>query len=210
MKRLALQGASGHGKVVAEAALASGWDAIEFFDDSWPRLLNNGRWKVIGDTASLLTHFDKYDGILVSIGNCSSRWEKHQALEAVGATLAIVIHPSAMVSRYAELGSGTVVMAGAVIQVDAILGQAVIVNTGATIDHDCRLDDAVHISPGAHLSGHVKVGLGSWLGVGAAVKQGVSIGERVVVGAGAVVVHAVPNAQTVVGNPARVAQTRTM
>ena len=48
MKRLALLGASGHGKVVADAALAGEWDEVAFFDDAWPQRQRNGVWPVLG------------------------------------------------------------------------------------------------------------------------------------------------------------------
>lgn len=202
MRRLALLGASGHGKVVADAALAGGWDAVEFFDDAWPERQSNGPWPVAGDSLALLTRLADFQGVVVSIGDCAVRWNRHQELLIAGATMATVVHPAAVVSRHALLGVGTVVMAGAVVNIDAVVGQSCIINTGATVDHDCRLGDAVHICPGVHLSGDVQVGHGSWVGVGAAVKQGMIIGERAVVGAGAVVVQAVPDGLTVVGNPA--------
>ena len=202
MKRLALLGASGHGKVVADAALAGGWDAVEFFDDAWPQRQSKGPWPVTSDSSALLARLQEFQGVVVSIGDCTVRWAKYQTLQAAGAPLVTVVHPAAVVSRYASLGLGTVVMAGAVVNIDAIVGQASIINTGATVDHDCCLGDAVHICPGAHLSGNVQVGHGSWVGVGAAVKQGMILGERVMVGAGAVVVQAVPDGLTVVGNPA--------
>ena len=199
---MALRGASGHGKVVADAALAGDWDEVVFFDDAWPQRQRNGLWPVTGDSAALLARLQEFQGVLVSIGDCAVRWDKHQALQAAGAPLVTVVHPAATVSHYAMLGVGTVVMAGAVVNIDAAVGEAAIINTGATVDHDCRLGAAVHICPGAHLSGNVQVGQGSWVGVGAAVKQGMIIGERVMVGAGAVVVQAVPDDLTVVGNPA--------
>ena len=54
MKCLAILGASGHGKVVADAAECSGWDRIVFYDDAWPKCEVNGVWNVIGDTEALL------------------------------------------------------------------------------------------------------------------------------------------------------------
>jgi len=203
MKRLALLGASGHGKVVADTALLCGWDSVEFFDDAWPNRRTNGVWPVAGDSADLMARLGDFDGVIVSIGDCEIRWRKHCELRAAGAKLVSVVHPAATLSRLCTLGEGSVVVAGAVVNIDAVVGQACIINTGATVDHDCRIGDAVHIAPGAHLSGGVEVGLLSWVGTGAAVKQGIRIGGRVVIGVGSVVVSPVEDALTVAGNPAR-------
>ena len=203
MRTLALLGASGHGKVVADAAMELGWQAVVFFDDAWPDVSANGQWLIAGNTAALLKRLNEFDGVLVAIGNCAVRWEKHQMLKALGARLTNVIHPRAWVSTFAQVGAGSVVMGGAVVNVDAVIGEACIVNTGSTVDHDCALANAVHVSPGAHLSGNVMVGAGSWVGVGAVVRQGMVIGAGVTVGAGAVVVAPVADGLTVIGNPAR-------
>jgi sugar O-acyltransferase (sialic acid O-acetyltransferase NeuD family) len=204
MKRLALLGASGHGKVIADAALLARWDEVIFFDDAWPDRAHNGPWPVVGTTQDLLAQLQRFDGVLIAIGNCSTRWAKHREFEAAGAQMATVVHPAAVVSKYARLGPGTVVMAAAVVNAGAELGAACIINTGATVDHDCVLGPAVHVCPGAHVSGDVKIGSGTWVGVGSAIKQGVTLGERVMVGAGAVVIRSVADDVTVVGNPARV------
>jgi sugar O-acyltransferase (sialic acid O-acetyltransferase NeuD family) len=203
MRRLALLGASGHGKVIADLAICAGWQEVVFFDDAWPRLEENGAWKVLGDSNRLFECIDEFDGLMVSIGDCAIRWHKHLELKSAGAPIVTLIHPNACVSSMVSLGAGSVVMAGAVINVDVILGEACIVNTGATIDHDCILGTAVHVSPGAHLSGNVTVRDGSWIGLGALLKQGVTIGERSTVAAGAVVLGSVADDKIVVGVPAR-------
>lgn len=203
MKRLAILGASGHGKVVADVAECCGWKQVEFFDDSWPSKQKNGVWQVVGDTGILLDQVTEYDGAIVAIGNNSIRSQKLQDLEAADAHIVSLIHPAAIVSRYANIGIGSVVMAGVAVNADVTVGTGTILNTGCSIDHDCMLGDAVHVSPGAHLAGDVHVADHSWIGIGASVRQGVRIGERVVVGAGAAVVSNLPDDVKAMGVPAR-------
>jgi len=201
--RLAILGASGHGKVIADMAMLLGYTGVVFFDDAWPRKSDVSRWSVIGTTEMLLGSIADFDAVISGIGCNRVRLEKHVLLAASGAPLVTLLHPNATVSYFAQIGMGSLICACAAVNVDAVLGAGVIVNTGATVDHDCRLADGVHIAPGAHLSGDVHVGTGSWIGVGACVKQGVHIGSDVMVGAGAVVVSDILDGTVVVGNPAQ-------
>lgn len=203
MKTLAILGASGHGKVVADCAELCGWQAVSFFDDAWPEKQINGHWPIQGNTADLLQRVREFDGVLVAIGNNTIRDAKLRALLDADASVPVLLHPSSVVSRYASLGPGSVVFAGAVVNADARIGFGAIINTGATVDHDCVLGDSVHVSPGANLAGGVGVGDLSWLGIGSAVLQLVQIGSAVMVGAGAVVIADVPDSVTVTGVPAR-------
>lgn len=201
--KLAILGASGHGKVVADTAECCGWQTIEFFDDAWPHRQGNGVWSVVGDTTVLMGRLADFDGVVVAIGNNRLRHAKLLEFQAAGARLATVIHPAATVSRYASISEGTVVFAGAVVNADTRVNLGGILNTGCSIDHDCVLGDAVHISPGARLAGGVRVGDLSWVGIGASVRQLISIGQRVMVGAGSAVVSDIPNDVMVAGVPAR-------
>ncbi|KAF0809839.1 Trimeric LpxA-like family protein [Alcanivorax sp. S71-1-4] len=202
MKRLAVLGASGHGKVVADLAELLGF-TVQFFDRAWSERQAIAKWPVLGSECMLLDRALEFDGVVVAIGNNQVRAERFLELDAKGARLATLVHSSAQISRYAALGIGTVIFANAVINVDAFIGRGVIINTASTVDHDCHLSDFVHISPGVHLAGNVTVGCRSWVGIGASVRQGVTIGEDVVVGAGAVVVSDIPSGSCVVGVPAK-------
>lgn len=203
MKRLAVLGASGHGRVIGDAALCAGWRDVVFFDDRYANLHSVGPWSIIGSLADMLTAPIECDGVIVAIGDNHARLDCQRQLVASGLHLTTLIHPAAVVSQFATLGAGSVVLAGAVVGPFSVIGDAVIINTGATVDHDCVLADGVHVSPGSHLGGAVRVGEESWIGIGAAVRQGIAIGSNVIVGAGAVAVRDVLDGSTVIGVPAR-------
>lgn len=204
MSVLAILGASGHGKVIADAALHGRiWKEVIFFDDAFRELPVNFPWPVLGDTNNLIENLSQFSGVIVGIGNNLIREKKYQLLINNNAPIVTVIHPQAYISPLAEVGDGCVVFAQAAINVHACIGYGCIVNTGATVDHDCKLSNFVHISPGSNLGGMVVVGERSWLGIGSSVKQGVKIGSDVVVGAGSSVVKSIIDNQVVVGVPAR-------
>jgi sugar O-acyltransferase (sialic acid O-acetyltransferase NeuD family) len=212
MKRLAILGASGHGKVVAEIAELNGFTDVVFFDDAWTGKDGEEKWslgfpwRVVGNTESLISSHEEFDACIMGIGHNVTRLKKQSLLKESGVHFIPLIHPSATVSSYAEVGEGTVVMANVVVNPFAKIGSGCILNSGATIDHDCILGEGVHVSPGANLGGGVEIGCRSWIGVGSCVRQYLKIGSGVIVGGGAVVVKDVPDHQTVVGVPARALQ----
>ncbi|TFL14135.1 acetyltransferase [Pusillimonas caeni] len=204
MKNLAIVGAGGHGRVIADAAQTGGWSNVEFYDDAWPRLgARNGPWALRGDMALLLERLDEYDGVIVGIGDNRLRAMLQQRLREAGAPLACVIHPTAIVSRYASLGAGCAVFARAIVNAGAQIGAGVILNSGCTVEHDCVLEDYVHIGPNAGLGGGVHIGQRSWVGIGANINHLIHIGSDSTIGSGATVIRNVADAMVAVGTPAR-------
>lgn len=202
--RLAILGASGHGKVIADAAGQLGWQDVIFFDDAWPSVKENGPWSVNGPTERLIEQVSEFDGVVVGIGNNRIHEERQCELARAGANLVSIVHPAATVSSHASFGPGTVVFANAVINPCANVGGGVIVNTGAVVEHDCVVGNFAHISPNAVLAGGVKLGQQVWVGACASIKQLISVGDASIVGMGAVVTKDVGSGVTVVGNPARI------
>ena len=201
-RSLAIVGAGGHGRVVADCAEALGCDRIEFFDDKAAGTAS-GPWPVVGVVKDLFGRMGDYDGVIVGIGANRVRLDLHRALIATGAAVATLIHPRATVSQYARIEAGTVVFAGVVVNFGAVVGQACILNSSSSVDHDNRLADGVHLSPGARLGGGVSLGECSWIGLGASVRDGVSVGRNVRVGAGAAVAASAPDDALLVGVPAK-------
>jgi len=201
MKTLAIVGASGHGKVVADLAELCGFN-VTFFDDAFPQLKQVEHWPVKGSFTDLLTQQDCYQYAIVAIGNNAIRSKLSEQLIESGFNLPVLIHPSAIVSQYAHINEGSVVFANAVINAFAQIGENCIINTGAIIEHDCIIANGVHLSPKVSLAGATKVGAATWLGIGSVTKQGIEIGANSIIGANATVLNNIPSNVTVVGSPA--------
>lgn len=196
-------GASGHAKVVVDVIERQGAYEIEFLVDDDPALKGSTvyGYRVIGGKQELIDSGVRRG--IVGIGSNKARCNVSAWLAAQGMELVSAVHPSAQIARGVTIGSGSVVMAGAVINSDAAVGYDVIINTGATVDHDCSIGDGVHIAPGATLCGTVTVGAGSFICAGATVIPNLFIGKGVVCGAGSTVIKDVPDDITVAGTPAK-------
>ncbi|MDP5149803.1 acetyltransferase [Rheinheimera baltica] len=201
MNILAILGASGHGRVVADAArLSEQWAEIIFYDDAFPHLQVSGGIPVVGNSSALLQRHDC--DVVVAIGNNTIRLNRLMELRDAGLSLAVVKHPASVVAGDVVLGAGTVVLANAVINTLAKIGMGCIINTSSVVEHDCELGDGVHIAPAASLAGEVIIEQRCWIGIGAVVKQAIRLEHDIIVGAGAVVIKSAAANQTLVGVPA--------
>ena len=144
-------------------------------------------------------------GFCIAIGNPHGgvRISFHEKLIKEGLTPATIAHPTAWIAQNATIGSGTQIMAGAIIGPEVRIGRECIINTNASVDHECILEDGTEISPGATLCGCVQVGVNAWIGAGATILPRIKIGTDAVVGAGAVITRDVPDGVTVVSVSAR-------
>lgn len=200
-------GAGGHAKVLIEALLASS-AVIAGIADPDPALVGTTilTVPVLGGDY-VVDEFPPSEIQLVnglgSVGIPARRQKLFVTFCNKGYSFARVVHPSAVIASDVELGEGSQIMAGAVIQPGCRIGINSIINTRASVDHDCIIGDHVHVAPGVTLSGGVSIGACSHIGTGATVIQGISIGTESIIGAGSVVLKEVRPFVTVVGVPAR-------
>jgi sugar O-acyltransferase (sialic acid O-acetyltransferase NeuD family) len=203
MLKVAVIGAGGHGKVVADAVLAAGiGEVIGFLDDDqtlWgTRILG---FSVLGPIATWSAR--SVDALAMGIGSNRDRKRAFEALTAASANIATVVHPRATLGTGVCLGRGVVALSNVVVNADTTVGDNVILNTACTVEHDNIISAHAHLAPGVVTAAEVRVGEGAFLALGAKILPRISIGEWSVVGAGAVVTERVPNRVTVAGCPAR-------
>ncbi|MGI2039027.1 acetyltransferase [Shewanella frigidimarina] len=204
-KVLAIIGASGHGKIIADIAELLGF-TINFYDDAYPNKTHIEHWPIHGTSADLVSLKNAditftYD-VVVAIGNNEIRQQKMQQLQQYNFNLISLIHPSAIVSQYASISPGNVVLPGAIINAFAKIGVGCIINTAAIVEHDCIIADFAHICPNVALAGGVSVGSKSWIGIGSQVRQLITIGDNCLIGAGSTVVKNISDNVTAFGSPA--------
>ena len=186
--------------MVIDCLLAQGKEVIAVVD-------NKNKGPLFG-----IQRYEQYDpdlhkdaNILIAIGDNKVRKE---LVSEVRHSFTNAIHPSAIISSFAKVGEGCMILHRVIIQAGTTLGNHVILNTGSQVDHDGSIGDYVHIAPRAVLCGNVTVGEGTLIGAGAIVLPGVKIGRWATVGAGAVVTKDVGDYSIVAGVPARVVRSR--
>jgi len=215
-------GASGHGKVVAGVARSAGRTVLGFLDRDSETTSWAGR-PVLGTDDDIGRVVDARGpvSVVVAIGDNATRREVVERVRAEraaraaragngppGIEFATLVHADATVAPDVEIGPGSVVMAGAVLNPGVRVGRHCIVNTGALVDHDGVLGDYASVGPGACLGGDVRVGEGAVVSLGASVIHRRTVAEHAVLGAGALAVDDVPPGVVAYGVPARVVRER--
>jgi sugar O-acyltransferase (sialic acid O-acetyltransferase NeuD family) len=194
-EKVILQGGGEHARVVLDTLLATGAEVLALFDPKY-----SGELFGIPQLGKYDPGFTPEAKAVVAIGDNALRREvARQTCHA----FTVVIHPTAVASRFCQIGEGSMLLHGVIVQARVQVGKHVIINTGACIDHDCSLADYVHIAPGCTLCGTVQVGEGTLVGAGSVILPGIKIGNWSVIGAGSVVTRNVPDGVVVAGNPAR-------
>ena len=203
--KIVVVGAGGHARSVCDVLLQMGVHEIVGLVDPADK---GGFFDIplLGDDNLLESIFrqKKAQGAFVAMGSNNARKRLIHQLSEFGYEIVQAISPHAIVSSYASIGRGTVVMAGAIINACAKIGEGCIINTNASIDHDDAIGDYCHIAPGATICGFVSVGSGSFIGAGATIIDRISVGEDVMLGAGSVAIHDIPSNRTAVGVPAKI------
>lgn len=205
MKSLILVGGGGHCKSVIDVAESAGYTILGIFDrpeEVGKKVLS---YEVIGTDDDMAKYVDRAE-FIVTVGQIKSpdlRIKLHKMIEQVGGKLATIVASTAHVSKYAQLGEGTVVMHQVVVNADAKIGKGCIINTFANIEHDVVIGDYCHISTGAMVNGDCKIGNHSFVGSQSVLTNGAYVGDNIVVGAGAFVRESIEIKGVYAGNPAK-------
>jgi sugar O-acyltransferase (sialic acid O-acetyltransferase NeuD family) len=177
-----LIGGGGHCKSVIDVIEQQGKFSIkgiiDFPEKIGEKVLN---YPIIAQESDLPKLIKEFKNIHITLGQLKTSDNRkrifYQLLD-LGANLPIIISPYAVVSPYAKIGIGTVILHQALINTGAVVGRNCIINSKALVEHDAIIGDHCHISTGAIINGGVRVGNNVFFGSGAVSKQYISIPDN--------------------------------
>lgn len=149
-------------------------------------------YPLLGQDSDMGNVIGEKDFALITVGQIQSstvRQRLYSQLKRLNKNIIKIKSPTAYCSQRTEVGDGTIIMHGAIVNSCARIGNNCIINTMALIEHDVEIGDHCHISTGVRLNGTVVVGTGTFVGSGSTIREGVRISAYSVIPAGSVVMR---------------------
>ncbi len=170
-----------------------------------PNKIWEANWKgKVLNGVSVLPYSDikSSDNITIGIGDPNIRRKVVMELPS-DINYMSLIHPSALVSRWAKISDGAIITAGSIITSQIEIGRHCQLNLQTTVGHDCNIGEYFTTAPSVNISGICTIGDCVYFGTGAATRQGINICDNVTVGMGAMVVKDITEPGTYIGIPAK-------
>lgn len=207
MENIIIVGGGGHSKSIISVIKRSNLFNVIGYTD----IVDKGKQldvNYLGNDSILEKYFTEgicfYAAIGVGQVNMNNkRIEIIERVSKIGYKFPQIISTNSIIGQEVEIGSGTAILDGVVVNSGTRIGNFTIINTGAIIDHDCIIGNYSHIATGAVLSGGVNIGEKSMVGAGAIIIQYQTIGTNCMIGAGATVCCDCIESGTYFGTPAK-------
>jgi sugar O-acyltransferase (sialic acid O-acetyltransferase NeuD family) len=116
---------------------------------------------------------------------------------------ATLIHPTAVVSSYAQISFGVSIHANVSIGPNVSIGRHSLLLPNIVIGHDTKIFDNVIINAGTTIGGNSVINSSCYLGTGVNLRDHIKIGADTLIGMGSVVVSDCMSNSTYMGNPAK-------
>lgn len=205
--KLILIGGGGHCKVCIDVIEQTGqFEIIGILDLAELVGTSVFEYQVIGTDQDIAKYVALGYSFLITVGQIKSASLKKKLfyiLKENKAIMATVIAPSAHVSKYSNIGVGTIIMHHAIINAGTTIGDNCILNNKCDVEHDSVIGHHTHISTGAIVNGDCRIGNGVFIGSNATVGNQITIEDNAVIGAGSLVIRNILTKDIQVGNPAK-------
>ena len=206
MKDLIILGASGFGREVLQWVKdinkkEKQWNVLGFLDDNLKALDGyECDCRVIGRIQDWNPKVN--ENFVIAIANPSIKEHIVNEMEAKGAKFVSIIHPTALIGEFNEIGRGTVIYPYAKITVNTKIGDFVSL-LGSNIGHDAVVGDFTTICGQCGINGHVSIGNSVFIGSHVVIAPGKKVNDNAYIGNGSVVITNIRQGYKVFGNPAK-------
>ena len=185
---LLLIGCGGHARALIDVVESSGrWHVLGLVglpEQVGEELLG---YPVLGCDQDLPALRQQCVHALLAVGQIGLSAQRHRLAAQLGRldfVLPVVISGHAHVSRHAQLGIGTSVGHGVIVNAGARVGDCCILNSNVLIEHDAVIGDYCHVSTGVLVNGGAIIGERSFIGSGAVLREGLNLPPQTVISAG--------------------------
>lgn len=206
MKNLIIVGASGFGREVLQYVkhynkIKAEWKIKGFIDDNLIALDNyTCDYKIIDTIKDY--QVQENDFFVIAIAIPSVKKVIVENLKIRGAKFASIIHPTAIIGDFCQMGEGLIVTPNAKISPNVNIGNFVTL-LGSGVGHDAKISDFCTITGNCSINGYVQLGEGAFIGSNTCIAPGKKVGEWAYVGMGSMVISNIKPNTKVMGNPAK-------
>lgn len=155
----------------------------------------NYQYKFLGSIDNHIIDPNAY--YVLGIGNISIRTKVLNQFKLKNAKFTGIIHPTALISKTANIGEGTVISHNVSIGPKATIGSFNVINSRCTIGHDACVGTNNFLSPQVVLGGFAKIGNQNLLGTNSCLIPEVEIGNQNKIMAGMTITQKVYDDETV-------------
>ncbi len=212
MKKLIIIGGYGNGTVAASTVedineRSKEWEIIGFLNDFEKGNINE--YPVLGKVDNQTVQKFLQDGdvyfiyTLISVKMNYKFLPKLLDLKIPPERFATIIHPTAVISKFAKIGYGVTMQPFVSIGPNVEIGDHVQIFAQVLVGHNAKLDNYSYVANNACIGASVHLKEGAYLGTNCTTIENITIGTWGLVGIGSVVLKDVEDYTKVVGNPAR-------
>ena len=186
-KSIILYAAGGHSVAVLEVLKLLNYDVIAYVDKEKKNWLENINFLEESNLEKKYKNFSLAIGLGgTSPSQLKTRLKKLVVLEKLGKKFPILMHPSSIVAKDANIDKGVVIMPGAIIRSKAKIEKYSIINSGSIIEHNTVIKTGCHVAPGAIVLGAASCGSCSMIGSNSVVLQNKILADGSFIKAGTV------------------------
>jgi sugar O-acyltransferase (sialic acid O-acetyltransferase NeuD family) len=187
MKNITLIGAGGHAKSCIDVINSTKQFKVKYLvgeNKFYNNEIFNLKKIIKADKVNNFIKNFKNLNILIAVGQLKTGVERnklYQFYKNLGCNFPKIISINSYVSKFSKIKEGSIIMHGAIININSTIGKNCIINSKSLIEHDCVIGDNIHVSTGVIINGGVQVGDNSFIGSGSIIKQNKKIPKNSII-----------------------------